>query len=170
MPTDHLAPESTNGRDGFVHPYGIEGSVEKATVQFILRDFLTDKLTDQADLLRKLADETCNMFPGLQVETEVRRQYRNMAEGLDVEPRAVEFAVDAHRKLGREAKLSIIRGGTDGSQLTERGLPTPNLSSGQHNPHSPLEWACLDQMTAAAEIVVEIAQQWGAATPKGNAS
>jgi len=83
-----------------------------------------------------------------------------MRDGLVHEPRAVTYAQLAHKRLGREAKLTIIRGGTDGSQLTERGLPTPNLSTGQHNPHSPLEWACLDEMVQAAEVLVELVQVW----------
>ena len=85
-----------------------------------------------------------------------------MGEGLVAEPRAVEFAVKAHELMGRQAKQTIIRGGTDGSRLTELGLPTPNLSSGQHNIHSPLEWACLDEMVQAAEVGLEIVKLWGA--------
>ena len=91
----------------------------------------------------------------------MQAQYRNMAEGLGREPRAVQFAQEAHTRLGRTAQLTIIRGGTDGSMLTAKGLPTPNLSSGQHTPHSPLEWACLDEMILAAEVLVEIVQVWG---------
>ena len=83
-----------------------------------------------------------------------------MGSGLSRDPRAVQYAVEAHRRLGRQAVQAIVRGGTDGSQLTERGLPTPNLSSGQHNPHSPLEWACLDEMVQAAEVIVEITKVW----------
>ena len=83
-----------------------------------------------------------------------------MADGLVKEPRAVQYAIDAHKNLGRECKTTIVRGGTDGSRLTELGLPTPNLSSGQHNIHSPLEWACLDEMLAAVEVGVEIVKRW----------
>ena len=83
-----------------------------------------------------------------------------MGDGLIHEPRAVSFAVEAHKALGRECRLEAIRGGTDGSRLTELGLPTPNLSSGQHNLHSPLEWACLDEMVAACEIGTEIVRRW----------
>jgi tripeptide aminopeptidase len=84
-----------------------------------------------------------------------------MADGLDSEPRAVELARQAHQNLGFPVKLSSVRGGTDGSQLTELGLPTPNLSSGQHTPHSPLEWACLDEMLEACQVVVETLRLWG---------
>ena len=89
-----------------------------------------------------------------------------MAEGLDSEPRAVQFAAEAHRRLGREPRLSIIRGGTDGSLLTALGLPTPNLSSGQHNPHSPLEWACLDEMCGAVEVITELTRIWAEVEPE----
>ena len=87
-------------------------------------------------------------------------QYRNMAEGLTREPRAVAYAEQAHANLGRPFKRTSIRGGTDGSRFTELGLPTPNLSTGEHNPHSPLEWTCLEEMVEAAELIVELAQVW----------
>ena len=92
---------------------------------------------------------------------DIRSQYRNMREGLAKEPRAVKYAELAHRRLGREAELTVIRGGTDGSQLTQRGLPTPNLSTGQHNPHSPLEWAGLEEMQTAVDVLVQLAILWG---------
>jgi tripeptide aminopeptidase len=129
-------------------------------MRIILRDFETSGLEEQARLLRTVASEVEAEFPGAALAVETRPQYRNMRDGLVKEPRAVKYAQLAHRRLNREAKLSIIRGGTDGSQLTERGLPTPNLSSGQHNPHSPLEWACLDEMQQAAEVLVELVQVW----------
>jgi tripeptide aminopeptidase len=158
-----LAPEKTDGRDGFLHPYTLEASVAKAEIKILLRSFESSELVPFADRLRELAKIVETAFPGGKVEVEIRKQYRNMRDGLPREPRAVAFAVEAHRRLGREPKLSIIRGGTDGSQLTERGLPTPNLSSGQHNIHSPLEFACLDEMLAACEIGLEIVKLWGEA-------
>jgi tripeptide aminopeptidase len=91
----------------------------------------------------------------------VKRQYRNMAEGLAAEPRAVAYAEEALRRLGRAAKRTIVRGGTDGSRLTEMGLPTPNLATGQHSPHSPLEWACLDEMLGTVEWLVSLVEVWG---------
>ena len=90
----------------------------------------------------------------------VQQQYRNRADGLQHEPRAVTLAQEAHERLGRSAELTVIRGGTDGSMFTAKGLPTPNLSSGQHTPHSPLEWACLDEMTTATEVLLELVQVW----------
>ena len=125
-----------------------------------LRDFDAANLARQADLLRAAAAAAETEFPGSSIAVEITPQYRNMAEGLKREPRAVAYAQKAHERLGRKSNLTIIRGGTDGSQFTARGLPTPNLSTGQHNPHSPLEWACLDEMAQAVEVLVELVQVW----------
>jgi tripeptide aminopeptidase len=159
-----LAPERTGDRDGFLHPYILEGGVAKTEIKILLRSFETAQLEPFAQLLRGVAQAVEREFPGSRAEVQIKRQYRNMRDGLAKEPRAVQFAVEAHRRLGREPKLTIIRGGTDGSQLTERGLPTPNLSSGQHNIHSPLEFACLDEMLAACEIGVELVKLWSNAS------
>jgi len=161
LPTDRLSPETTSGREGFLHPYHIEGGVAQATSRILLRDFSTPKLQEYADLLEKLAAELRTKYPRAQIEVKIRKQYRNMGEGLEREPRAVPLALEAYRALGIEPQLGIIRGGTDGSQLTERGLPTPNLSTGEHNPHSPLEWTCLEEMQTAADHLVELARAWG---------
>lgn len=158
-----FSPEHTCEREGFLHPYTIEGGVAKAEAKILLRDFDAQQLTVQADLIRQRASAVEQQFPGAKIAVEVRKQYRNMAEGLAREPRALQFAVEAHRQLGREPQLTIIRGGTDGSQFTEMGMPTPNLSSGQHNIHSPLEWASLDEMVAACEVGIEIVKCWGRA-------
>lgn len=155
-----LAPEATSGRQGFLHPYDLSGGVAEVVLRIILRDFETARLAEFATLLEASGRSTESKYPGTSVHVAVKQQYRNMANGLAAEPRAVAFAEEAHRRLGREPHLAIIRGGTDGSQLTELGLPTPNLSTGQHNPHSPLEWACLDEMVAAAEVIVELSQVW----------
>jgi tripeptide aminopeptidase len=163
MPRDALAPESSEEREGFLHPYVIEGGVAEVTIKVLLRDFDTAALADHAALLDRLAREVEAEIPGITIDMEVVRQYRNMADGLKAEPRAVSLAVRAHEQLGRTARLTIIRGGTDGSMLTAKGLPTPNLSSGQHTPHSPLEWACLEEMVKAVEVVVQLARLWAAA-------
>ena len=159
-----MSPEKTDGRDGFIHPYSMMGGVAEVTIQLILRDFETASLAEQAALLQSVAVDVAAEHPGTTLDVNVIPQYRNMAEGLAAEPRAVAFAERAHEQLGRVAKLTSVRGGTDGSQLTEKGLPTPNLSSGQHNPHSPLEWACLDEMVQAVEVLVELAQVWAASS------
>ncbi len=160
LPRDKMSPETTDGRDGFLHPYHIVGGVAEVTLKILLRDFETARLATQAELLRKIATDVEEEFPGARIDVNVKCQYRNLADGLVREPRAVNFAQQAFQRLGRTAKLTSVRGGTDGSQLTERGLPTPNLSTGQHNPHSPLEWACLDEMVQAAEVLVELVQVW----------
>ena len=102
--------------------------------------------------------------PGSRIDVQVTPQYRNMAEGLVKEPRAVDFAEEAMKRVGLKPKRTIVRGGTDGSRLTELGLPTPNLSCGEHNLHSPLEWTCLEEMEAAVRVLVELAQVWARAT------
>ena len=160
LPKSGLSPETTDGRQGFLHPYTIEGGVAAVTIKVILRDFVTAELAAKADLLRKAAREVAVEIPGCQIDVQITKQYRNMGDGLGAEPRAVAYAREAFRRLDRECKLTIIRGGTDGSQLTERGLPTPNLSTGEHNPHSPLEWTCLEEMTAAVEMLVELVKVW----------
>ena len=160
LPKGVLSPETTDGRDGFLHPYTIEGGVAEVRIKILLRDFDTATLSDKAELIRKAASEVEAEFPRSQIEVQVTKQYRNLGDGLAREPRAVAYAQEAYQRLGREAKLTIIRGGTDGSQLTERGLPTPNLSTGEHNPHSPLEWTCLEEMVQAVEVLVELVQVW----------
>jgi tripeptide aminopeptidase len=164
LPADGISPETTDGRQGFLHPYTIEGGVGEVKIKVLLRDFVTAELATKAEQIRQTARETAEAVPGSQIDVQIVKQYRNMGEGLANEPRAVAYAQEAHRRLNRDCKLTIIRGGTDGSQLTERGLPTPNLSTGEHNPHSPLEWTCLEELTAAVEHLVELVQVW--AEPK----
>ena len=113
LPRDTLAPEVTDGRDGFIHPYVIEGLVAEVKLKLILRDFDTAKLIEQADLLQKIAADVAQDFPGSEINVQITEQYRNMAEGLAKEPRAVEYAIEAHQRLGRQPRLNIIRGGTD---------------------------------------------------------
>lgn len=160
LPRTTLAPETTAGRDGFIHPHGISAGVGEATVQLLLRSFETAELEQMADLLRNTLATTEREFPGLRGELTVHRQYRNFREGLGRLPAAVGLAEQAFKNLGRPCTKAIIRGGTDGSQLTEKGLPTPNLSSGQHNIHALTEFACLDEMIAASEHLVELLRLW----------
>lgn len=162
LPRTTLAPEVSEGREGFLHPYTVQGGVAEVVIKVLLRDFDTFALTRQAERLRALAAEIMEQTPGISIDLQIRPQYRNLADGLRAEPRAVTFAQQAHQRLGRTARLTIIRGGTDGALLTAQGLPTPNLSSGQHTPHSPLEWACLDEMAGAVEVLVELVQVWAA--------
>jgi tripeptide aminopeptidase len=167
LPRQVLTPETTEGRDGFLHPYHIEGGVAEVKLRILLRDFDTTKLAEKAELLRSLARLIELEYPPARVRVEVKAQYRNMAEGLAKEPRALAFAEEAMRRAGLQPKRTIVRGGTDGSRLTEMGLPTPNLSTGEHNLHSPLEWTCLEEMATAVRVLVELAQVWGAVPAAG---
>jgi len=160
LPRDNCSPETTDGRDGFIHPHTIEGGVGEATVEVILRSFEAEDLATYADQIRELADSVAAKNPGIKVEVEIRRQYRNLREGLRDLPEAISLAKEAFENLGRMYTAAIIRGGTDGSQLTEKGLPTPNLSSGQYNIHSVTEFACLDEMVEAVEHLIELLALW----------
>lgn len=156
-----LSPERTADRQPFIHPYALEGGVSEVKVRFILRSFETADLARQAQQLRDIAAAVKAEFPGLQIALDVKTQYRNMREFLFKEPRAVALARKALANIGLEPRSKSIRGGTDGSRLSEMGLPTPNLSTGMHNFHSPLEFACLDEMQTAVRGLVELARLWG---------
>jgi len=161
LPWQRLSPETESGRDGFLHPYVIEGGVPEAKIRILLRSFVTSDLAEEAKLLRDIAATISAEHPGARIDIEVKKQYRNMIEHLAKEPRAVDLAAKAIRNAGMEPNFQSIRGGTDGSRLSEMGLPTPNLSVGMHNFHSPLEFACLEQMESAVKILIELAQLWG---------
>ena len=160
LPRESLSPETTDDRQGFLHPYHVEGGVALVHLRILLRDFEAANLAQLAALVKSQAAETQRSFPGSSIEVQIAPQYRNMAEGLMREPRAVAFARRALERLGRQPRLTTVRGGTDGSRFTELGLPTPNLSTGEHNPHSPLEWTCLEEMAQAVEMLVELVQVW----------
>jgi len=160
LPRDRLAPEVTEDREGFIHPLEISGGVGEVKIRLLLRDFETARLADHAGVLRQAADATLKDFPAARIEVGVVPSYLNMADGLVREPRAVSLAEKALARVGRTARKTIVRGGTDGSRLTELGLPTPNLSSGAHSIHSPKEWASLDEMALAVEWVISLAETW----------
>lgn len=161
LPWQALSPETTADRAGFLHPYKIDGGVGSVTIRILLRDFETPKLADKVRLLQGVAELLMVEHPAAKIDVNVTPQYRNMAEGLVKEPRALDFAEEAMRRAGLNPKRTIVRGGTDGSRLTELGLPTPNLSCGEHNLHSPLEWTCVEEMEIAVRVLVELAQIWG---------
>jgi tripeptide aminopeptidase len=164
LPHAHLSPETTDGREGFLHPYTVEGGVAQATLRIILRDFETPRLAEYSDLLHRIAADLCRQHPKTQIDIKIVEQYRNMRDGLVKEPRALAKALEATRAAGMEPRQTIIRGGTDGSRLTALGLPTPNLSTGEHNPHSPLEWTSVEEMQRAVDVLVALAQLWGQET------
>jgi tripeptide aminopeptidase len=160
LPRDDATPETTEDREGFIHPHTISGGVGEATVELILRSFESEDLETYADQIRQLANSIADQTEGLAVHVDVRRQYRNLRDGLQELPEAITLAEEAFSNLGRACTKAIIRGGTDGSQFTEKGLPTPNLSSGQHNIHAVTEFACLDEMVEAVEHLVELLSLW----------
>lgn len=160
LPKNALSPETTEGREGFVHPYVLEGSVDRTSVKFIIRDFAVPGLVEKEAQLEKLARETVAAVPGASVTFEVRESYRNMKEVLDRHPHVVEYAREAIRRAGLEVREMQIRGGTDGSRLSYMGLPTPNLFAGENNFHSRLEWVSAQDMEKAVETIAHLARIW----------
>jgi tripeptide aminopeptidase len=166
LPRTDLSPETTDGLDGYVHPYSVDASVDRTAVKVLIRDFLTGELGTKRALLEHLAREAAAGHPGATVDTSITEQYRNMREVLDRHPEVVQHARDAMRRLGIEPIERPIRGGTDGSRLSFMGLPTPNIFAGEHNFHSRREWVSAQDMDAAVAVVIELAKGW--ATPSGS--
>jgi tripeptide aminopeptidase len=160
LPSDRLTPDTTSGYEGFLHPYELTGSAATATIRLILRDFDLERLRAHGELLRATADAVVARHPGATVEVDIHEQYRNMKEALNEVPHVVKAAEAAIRAEGLDVVRDPIRGGTDGSILTERGLPTPNLFTGGHEFHSVREWASLHEMSAAAATLVRLAEVW----------
>jgi tripeptide aminopeptidase len=159
LPRD-MSPETTDGHDGFVHPYMLAASVERTSVRVIVRDFVTAALQEKHAMLRALAESAASRFPGARAEIVVEEQYRNMKEVLDRHPAVVEHAREAIRRAGLEPRSRPIRGGTDGSRLSFMGLPTPNVFAGEHTFHSRLEWASVPEMEKAVEVIVNLCRVW----------
>jgi tripeptide aminopeptidase len=160
LPADSLSPETTEAREGYVHPGRISGNAEEAVVDFIARDHDDGLLAQHVELLRELARQVEVREPRARVEVEVRDSYRNMRPFIEQNPRVVDAALEAIRRAGVEPKLAITRGGTDGAVLSARGLPTPNLFTGGQEYHSVREWASVQDMAAAAATIVELAGVW----------
>jgi tripeptide aminopeptidase len=169
LPRDTMSPETTDGYDGFVHPYIVQASVDRTSVKVIVRDFVTAALKEKETLLVELANEAAGVYPGARVTVAIEEQYRNMREVLDRHPAVVEQARAAIRAAGLEPRTKAIRGGTDGSRLSFMGLPTPNLFAGEHNFHSRLEWVSRQDMEKAVEVIVNLCQRWGLPGGRGQA-
>ena len=165
LPADRLSPETTEGREGFIHPSRIVASVEEAVVTFIVRDHDDDLLVEHTELLRGLAEALAAREPRARITVDVQESYRNMRSVIELYPWVVEAAEEAIRRAGIEPVRSLIRGGTDGSRLSEKGLPTPNLFTGGQNYHSVREWASVQDMAAAAATIVELVGVWGERPP-----
>jgi tripeptide aminopeptidase len=160
LPHEALSPETTDGHDGFVHPYVIQASVERTSVKLLVRDFSTPALKEKEALIERLAAQASAAFPGARVEFAVEESYRNMREILDHHPEIAEHAREAIRRAGLEPCSHPIRGGTDGCRLSFMGLPTPNLFAGEHNFHSRLEWVSAQDMEKAVEVIVHLCRVW----------
>ena len=160
LPQDGLSPETTDGREGYVHPVLVNGDSSEIELRFIVRDFEDDRLDEHIAFLRALAEEVAAGEPRCSIEVEHRIQYRNMRDALASHPEIVANLQEAIRRVGLEPKQTSIRGGTDGSALTEMGLPTPNVFTGGHDAHSEREWICVEDMGLAAATLIELARVW----------
>jgi tripeptide aminopeptidase len=160
LPKDEWCPETTEGMQGFVHPTAIEGGLEKATVQFIVRDFNTAQLAVHEQRLREIAADAVSRFPGSSYTFVVKEQYRNMKEVLDQYPNVMDYAEAAYERSGMKVKRMSVRGGTDGSRLSFMGLPCPNLFTGEMGIHSKQEYVSVQDMEKSVEVLVHLAAIW----------
>ena len=160
LPKDTLSPETTDQREGFIHPYSITGGVEKTLLKLIIRDFSLKGLNDKKTLLKKITDNCGLMFPQATIKLTTTESYRNMKVVLNEYPLAVSKAVRAIKRSGLSPVNTPVRGGTDGAKISFMGLPTPNLFTGGINFHSKQEWIALEDMHKAAEVIVNLLQLW----------
>jgi tripeptide aminopeptidase len=160
LPRNTCSPETTEGKEGFLHPVGISGALEKATIGFIVRDFTNEGLTEKETLLEGIVKEVMKDYPHSTYRMEVKHQYRNMKQVIDRHPETVDYAIEAIERAGLTPVRSSIRGGTDGSRLSFMGLPCPNIFAGEHAFHSRLEWVSRQDMEKAAETIVHLAMIW----------
>ncbi|MDF1607454.1 peptidase T [Hoeflea sp. YIM 152468] len=159
LPKD-LSPETTDGRQGFIHPTDVTGSMDRANLKFIIRDFDTEGLAGKQALLRSIADQAMTAYPGSSMRFTATEQYRNMKQVLDQHPEIMANLTEAVRRVGLEPVTNAIRGGTDGSRLSFMGLPCPNIYTGGHSYHSPLEWISVQDMEKSVETIVELVKVW----------
>ncbi|MGN6570092.1 MAG: peptidase T, partial [Pseudolabrys sp.] len=160
LPKESCSPETTAGKDGFIHPLSIEAELDRATLKFILRDFTTTGLKDKAAILERAVKTALAGFPRSSYTLKVVEQYRNMKVVLDRHPKVVASAMEAVRRAGLVPKKASIRGGTDGSRLSFMGLPCPNIFAGEHAFHSRLEWVSVQDMQAAMRTIVHLSSIW----------
>jgi tripeptide aminopeptidase len=160
LPQDKLSPESTENREGFIHPVAVKGSVEEATIDLIIRDFEDEKLKDHEDLLKDISNKAVGQYPNSSVDVKITEQYRNMKRVLDAHPKVIEYGKKAIERAGLTPKLQSIRGGTDGSRLSFMGLPCPNIFAGEHAFHGKQEWVSVQDMQKAVETIIHLAVIW----------
>jgi tripeptide aminopeptidase len=160
LPKDTCSPETTEGKQGFLHPVGISGALENARIDFIVRDFNDQGLKQKEALLESIVQDVMKDFPRSTYRMEVKQQYRNMKQVIDRHPEIVDYAVEAIRRAGLQPVKTSIRGGTDGSRLSFMGLPCPNIFAGEHAFHSRLEWVSRQDMEKAVQTIVHLAMIW----------
>jgi tripeptide aminopeptidase len=160
LPKDSCSPETTEGREGFLHPIAISGALEQATLGLIVRDFTEAGLEDKEALLERIVRDVMKDYPRSTYRIDIKQQYRNMKEVIDAHPETVDYAIEAIRRAGLEPVRSAIRGGTDGSRLSFMGLPCPNIFAGEHAFHSRLEWVSRQDMEKAVQTIVHLAMIW----------
>ena len=155
-----LSPETTEGKTGFIHPVGVTGAMESAKLTFIIRDFTEEGLKEKEALLKSIADDVIALYPRSSLTFTVKEQYRNMKVVLDQYPEVVDNLVEAVRRVGLMPERHSIRGGTDGSRLSFMGLPCPNIYTGGHAYHSPLEWVSVQDMEVSVKTIIELVKVW----------
>ncbi|APG11559.1 peptidase T [Bradyrhizobium japonicum] len=160
LPKEGCSPETTSGKQGFLHPIGIDGALEQATLSFIVRDFTEEGLKEKEVLLENIVKDVMKDYPRSTYKFEVREQYRNMKQVIDRHPQILEYAIEAIRRAGLRPMRTAIRGGTDGSRLSFMGLPCPNIFAGEHAFHSRLEWVSRQDMEKAVQTIVHLAMIW----------
>ncbi|MCZ4243287.1 peptidase T [Pedobacter punctiformis] len=160
LPKDHLSPETTHKKEGFIHPVGIKGQVEQGEAQFIIRDFTDEKLAEHGRFLEETIKKVMIKYPGSTYQLNIKAQYRNMKQILDQHPKIVQYGIEAIERAGIVAKPQSIRGGTDGSRLSYMGLPCPNIFAGEHAFHSKQEWVSVQDMEKAIQTIINIACIW----------
>jgi len=160
LPKHTCSPETTEGKEGFLHPTGISGALEKAKIDFIVRDFDDEGLKQKEALLEAIVKDVMKDYPRSTYRMEVKHQYRNMKQVIDRHPEIVDYAIEAIRRAGLKPVKASIRGGTDGSRLSFMGLPCPNVFAGEHAFHSRLEWVSVQDMEKAVQTIVHLAMIW----------
>lgn len=160
LPKHTLSPETTEGREGYVHPHSISGNEEKTVIKFLIRDFTVDGLKEKENLLREIAHDVLGHYPKASYDFEVIEYYRNMKYKLDEEPRVMEYALEAVKRSGLTPVKHAIRGGTDGARLSYMGLLTPNIFAGGHNFHSRQEYVSIQDMQKAVDVIINLVKVW----------
>ena len=156
------APETTSGREGYIHPIAIKGNCSETEVTLLIRDFELAELKPKADRIRGWAEQACAQWPGSSCRVEIKEYYRNMKYDISKEPRAMEYALEAVKRAGMSPILGLIRGGTDGAVLSAKGLPTPNIFTGEQDFHGYGEWVCVKDMELASDTIVHLIAVWSA--------